>query len=189
MDVRVIVATHRNLDELVKKGAFRQDLYHRIYVFPLLLPPLRERADDIPALVAHFARRWRSRTAGSRSRSRRRRSRSCSATRGPATCANCATWWSGCCCWRTDAVDVGAVRLALPPGTAAGRRRRRRRKRGTLAERADAFEREQILAELKRHNQRMTDTAKALGLERSHLYKKCQELGVDLQALKTDIGG
>ncbi len=55
VNVRVIVATHRNLDELVKKGAFRQDLYHRIYVFPLLLPALRERAEDIPALVAHFA--------------------------------------------------------------------------------------------------------------------------------------
>src|SRR3954471_15149413 len=55
VDVRVVVATHRNLDELVKKGVFRQDLYHRIYVFPLVVPPLRERADDIPALVAHFA--------------------------------------------------------------------------------------------------------------------------------------
>src|SRR5215467_1778313 len=56
VDVRVIVATHRNLEELVKKGQFRQDLFHRLYVFPLLLPPLRERADDIPALIHHFAR-------------------------------------------------------------------------------------------------------------------------------------
>src|SRR5579862_5696632 len=55
VNVRVVVATHRNLDELVKKGSFRQDLYHRIYVFPLVLPPLRERSEDIPALVAHFA--------------------------------------------------------------------------------------------------------------------------------------
>src|ERR1044071_5734257 len=55
VDVRVIVATHRNLDDLVKKGSFRQDLYHRVFVFPLLLPPLRERADDIPALCQHFA--------------------------------------------------------------------------------------------------------------------------------------
>src|SRR5262252_4019692 len=55
VDVRVIVATHRNLDDLVKKGVFRQDLYHRIYVFPLLLPALRERTEDIPALVTHFA--------------------------------------------------------------------------------------------------------------------------------------
>src|SRR5947207_9106563 len=51
VDVRVIVATHRNLDELVKKGVFRQDLYHRIYVFPLLLPALREPPDHLPALA------------------------------------------------------------------------------------------------------------------------------------------
>ena len=48
----------------------------------------------------------------------------------------------------------------------------------------DSFEREQILAELKRQNQRMTDTARALGLERSHLYKKCQALGIDLRAMR-----
>jgi len=57
VDVRVIVATHRNLDELVAKGAFRQDLYHRIYVYPLTLPPLRERTEDIQPLAEHFARR------------------------------------------------------------------------------------------------------------------------------------
>src|SRR5450755_3276239 len=56
VDVRVVVATHRNLDEMVERGAFRQDLYHRIYVYPLAMPPLRERRDDIPALVDHFAR-------------------------------------------------------------------------------------------------------------------------------------
>jgi len=55
---------------------------------------------------------------------------------------------------------------------------------GPLADRVSAFEREQILGELKRHNQRMTDTAKSLGLERSHLYKKCQALGIDLRALR-----
>jgi DNA-binding NtrC family response regulator len=48
----------------------------------------------------------------------------------------------------------------------------------------DAHEREIILAELKKHNYKMTDTARALGLERSHLYKKCQQLGIDLQQLR-----
>src|SRR6266568_3206591 len=56
VDVRVVVATHRNLEALVKQGSFRQDLYHRVYVFPVVLPPLRERLEDIPPLVDHFAR-------------------------------------------------------------------------------------------------------------------------------------
>src|SRR5690242_8466855 len=55
VDVRVIVATHRNLENLVHEGKFRQDLFHRVYVFPLVLPPLRNRREDIPALVQHFA--------------------------------------------------------------------------------------------------------------------------------------
>src|SRR5579862_5167326 len=57
VDVRVVVATHRNLEEQVKNGGFRQDLFHRIYVFPIVLPPLRDRRGDVAALVAHFARR------------------------------------------------------------------------------------------------------------------------------------
>ncbi len=56
---------------------------------------------------------------------------------------------------------------------------------GTLAQRVEEFERETLLAELKRHNHHMTNTAKSLGLERSHLYKKCQQLGIDLRALRS----
>src|SRR5450432_3473692 len=55
VDVRVVVATHRNLDELVRSGVFREDLYHRIYVFPITLPPLRDRREDIRPLTNHFA--------------------------------------------------------------------------------------------------------------------------------------
>ena len=57
VDVRVLVATHRDLPDLVKQGQFREDLFHRVYVFPLALPPLRERPEDIPVLAAHFSRR------------------------------------------------------------------------------------------------------------------------------------
>src|SRR3954466_8307754 len=56
VDVRVIVATHRNLEDLVAEGKFRQDLFHRVYVFPLMLPRLRERREDIPALIDHFSK-------------------------------------------------------------------------------------------------------------------------------------
>jgi DNA-binding NtrC family response regulator len=81
------------------------------------------------------------------------------------------------------AVDRTAVSLALPAGAEAAPAGGAAYV-GSLAQRVDSFEREQILSELKRNNQRMTDTAKALGLERSHLYKKCQALGIDLRAMR-----
>ncbi len=184
VDVRVLVATHRNLDDLVKKGVFRQDLYHRIYVFPLFLPPLRERPGDIAALAAHFAAQvaeqngWKVKqfTADALQE----------LERYP---------WTGnvrelrnvverLLLLADGAVDAAAVHLALPQNGGDPPAATARPFDGPLAERVSSFERDQILAELKRHSQRMTDTAKALGLERSHLYKKCQALGIDLRALR-----
>ena len=63
VDVRIITATNKNLEELISQKKFRDDLYFRINVFPIHLPPLRERSDDIPLLVNSFIRRLRSKTA------------------------------------------------------------------------------------------------------------------------------
>lgn len=54
VDVRVISATHRNLEQMVDKGSFREDLWYRLNVFPIIIPPLRQRPEDIPELVIHF---------------------------------------------------------------------------------------------------------------------------------------
>ncbi|MGB9455827.1 MAG: sigma-54 dependent transcriptional regulator [Bryobacteraceae bacterium] len=182
VDVRVIVATHRNLDELVTKGAFRQDLYHRIYVYPLLLPPLRERTEDIQPLAEHFARQvaeingWKAKPLMPEAIAEMVR------YRWPGNVRELRNVVERLLLLADGPVDAAAARLALPEttdapvaGPSSGH---------TLAQRVDGFERDQILAELKRHGQRMTDTAKALGLERSHLYKKCQALGIDLRALR-----
>jgi DNA-binding NtrC family response regulator len=176
VDVRVIVATHRNLDELVRKGEFRQDLYHRVFVFPIVLPPLRERRDDIRLLVDFFAQAvaeqndWKPREIEPEAYAELER------YSWPGNVRELRNVVERLLLLTDDRVDAATARLALPfdsnPAPVQSGS-------GLLSERMDAHEREIILAELKKHNYKMSDTAKALGLERSHLYKKCQQLGIE----------
>jgi two-component system NtrC family response regulator len=62
VDVRIVAATHRDLEEMIRDGTFRQDLYYRLAVVPLAVPPLRDRRDDIPLLADHFLRTMQQRT-------------------------------------------------------------------------------------------------------------------------------
>jgi DNA-binding NtrC family response regulator len=83
-----------------------------------------------------------------------------------------------------DRVDAATVELALPQGSMAPALTMSGS--GPLSDRVQAFERETILAELKRNLFHITNTAKALDLERSHLYKKCEQLGIDLSAVRKE---
>jgi DNA-binding NtrC family response regulator len=188
VNVRVLVATHRNLEELVKQNAFRRDLFHRVYVFPLALPALRERPEDFPELVEHFARQvaaqngWKEKSFADDAIAELRRYSWPGNVRELRNVVERLVLLAG-----EGAVSGADVRMVLP-GRAAERvggvAVASTESSGTLADRTEAFEREVLLAEIRRHNFHMTNVARALGLERSHLYKKCQQLGIDLQSLR-----
>jgi len=91
VDVRVIAATNKRLEEEIEKGSFRSDLFFRLNVIPFEIPPLRERAEDIPLLIDHFIQRFARAYGKKPKRFDPKRSRPCRAIRGPATCANCET--------------------------------------------------------------------------------------------------
>jgi DNA-binding NtrC family response regulator len=185
VDVRVVVATHRDLEAQVRESKFRQDLFHRVFVFPLRLPPLRERREDIPSLIEHFALQV-------------------SATNGwkpvrfiaDAMTALQEYPWPGnvrelrnaierlMLLATSDEISTETVALALPASVdaavsaSAGT--------GPLADRVRAFEKQTIVAELKRNHYQISNTARALGLERSHLYKKAEQVGIDLKTVKSE---
>src|SRR5260221_645338 len=177
---------HRQLDETCKQGKFCQDIFHRIFVFPIVLPPLRERPEDIPALAAHFAAQivkqnnWKPISFSPE-----------------ALQAMQAHSWPGnirelrnvverlLLFAEGDTVTPATVQAALP-SKAVGDGSVAFSGTGTLADRVEQVERQMIVEEIKRHHQNITHTAKALGLERSHLYKKCQQLGIDLKEMRKE---
>lgn len=171
VDVRVIAATNKNLQNEIAAGRFREDLFYRLNVIPFVVPPLRERREDIPVLARYFIRIFSAEHA-----------------RGPKD-------FSG------DALDVlsdyswpGNVRelrneverlvimvqdptiqphdLSIPNGLATSRA-------STLHEARAQYEKEFILSKLKEHDWNVSQTARTLGLERSYLYRKMKTYGIE----------
>jgi DNA-binding NtrC family response regulator len=186
VDVRVVVATHQDLATQVREGRFRQDLFHRIYVFPILLPPLRDRRDDIPALIQHFGKQiakqnnWKPAQFTSDAIDELRKYSWPGNVRELRNMVERLVLLAV-----NNLVELATVRLALPIGTQNNDNPTLSvNGTGTLAERMDEVERQIIFQELELQQHHITNTAKALGLERSHLYKKCQQLGIDLVSIR-----
>jgi transcriptional regulator with PAS, ATPase and Fis domain len=178
VDVRVLSATNRTLEELVKEGRFRQDLYYRLNVFPLRVPPLRERREDIPLLVSHFLER-----------SNRRLRKQVDGVSARAMAALMAYHWSGnvreleniiqrmMIVAKDPLLDVedlpGEIHHTEPsaPEKAAGLKDMAR-------ESAEAVERQAILDALSQTGGNVTRAAKLLGISRATLQKRMKAYGL-----------
>ena len=189
VDARIIASTNKDLEEEISRGNFREDLFYRLNVIPFFVPPLRDRKEDIPLFARHFLKDLAA-TYGRRPRD----------ITDDAVEALMRYSWPGnvrelrnmverLMLLATDGkVDLATVEMALPKGgnISAVTSSFSSFSSGALAERVDAFEREVILAELKRSHSNVSLAAKSLGLERSHLYKKAEQLGIDLRALRRE---
>ena len=187
VNVRVVVATHRNLEARVREERFRPDLFHRIYVFPLTLPPLRDRREDIPALVQHFAEQvceqnsWKPVPFSSEAME------TLQSYAWPGNIRELRNMVERLMLIASEGeVELSTVLMVLPRNSASGPATSPTAGSGPLSDRVQSFEREVILDELKRSRHNMSLAAKNLGLERSHLYKKAEQLGIDLRALRRE---
>jgi two-component system, NtrC family, nitrogen regulation response regulator NtrX len=182
VSVRVISATNRPLEALLQDGRFREDLLYRINTLSISTPPLRQRPQDVAGLVSHFAaaacqrNHWRLRTFSP----------------GALDLLGQQPWRGNVRELRNvverllilaqgEPIAEDDVRSALPLSApakpAAGMPAN-----GTLKDLVDAFESEVIRERVRQSAGHITNAARSLGLERSHLYKKCKLLGIDMRS-------
>ncbi|MFL6279188.1 MAG: sigma-54-dependent transcriptional regulator [Vicinamibacterales bacterium] len=179
VDVRVIAATNKDLEAEIEKGNFREDLYFRLSVIPIRVPPLRDRREDIPALVRHFAELF------SRDNNRR-----------PQRFTPAAFEYLQRARWKGnvrelkntverliimtpgEVIDVDDLRdiVRLEPKSTSGDNDKERP--GTLREFKESAERTFLVGKLRENNWNISKTAEVIGTPRSNLYKKLEQYGI-----------
>jgi two-component system nitrogen regulation response regulator NtrX len=178
VDVRVIAATNKDLEKEIDKNAFRSDLYFRLNVIPIEVPPLRARGNDVVLLAEHFLRRFAAETATPRKK----------LSAGAATKLR-AYHWPGnvrelrnvierlAILLKNDTIEPEDVQLGtrVPPAPADIAANL------TLREARDEFEKQYILSRLRELAGNVSRTADALGVERSNLYRKLHAYGIRVE--------
>jgi two-component system nitrogen regulation response regulator NtrX len=175
VDVRVIAATNKNLEKEIERGNFREDLFYRLNVIPFTVPPLRERAEDVPVLAAHFLRQF-----------------AAAYGRKPKELTEEALWALASYHWPGNVRELRNLMeriIVLQPQQRIEARhlgldsaRKTPAKPwdgfGSLHEVKEAAERDYILRKLEETGGNVTRASELLGLERSHLYRKMKALGI-----------
>jgi two-component system nitrogen regulation response regulator NtrX len=189
VDVRVIAATNKDLEEAISRGEFREDLFFRLNVIPIVVPPLRERRDDIPRLVQHFAKR----TAEEHNLKPKRFE--------PSTMDALQRYrWRGNIRELRNTVErllimtpadfvraedlpteirgVEVMRAVEAEGASKGQDPAAATGGGTLREFKDASERAYLVQKLRENNWNISRTAELIDTPRSNLYKKLEQYGI-----------
>jgi two-component system nitrogen regulation response regulator NtrX len=179
VDVRVIAATNKDLEAEIEKGTFREDLYFRLSVIPIRVPPLRDRQEDIPALVKHFADIF------SRDNNRR-----------PQRFTQAALEYMQKARWKGNVrelkntverliimtpravVHVDDLRDIVRLEQKASASDNERERPGTLREFKESAERTFLVGKLRENNWNISKTAEVIGTPRSNLYKKLEQYGI-----------
>jgi two-component system nitrogen regulation response regulator NtrX len=183
VDVRVIAATNKDLEAEIEKGNFREDLYFRLSVIPIRVPPLRDRREDIPALVRHFADLF------SRDNNRR-----------PQRFTPAALEYMQKARWKGnvrelkntverliimtpgDTIDVDDLRDVVRIDQKAPAGEAEKERPGTLREFKESAERTFLVGKLRENNWNISKTAEVIGTPRSNLYKKLEQYGISQEA-------
>jgi two-component system nitrogen regulation response regulator NtrX len=191
VDVRVIAATNKNLEEAIERGEFREDLYFRLNVIPIVVPPLRERSDDIPLLVQHFAKRtsdehnlkpkrfdhaamdalqryrWRGNIRELRNTVERL------LIMAPGDVVRLEDLPAEIRSGESSSNKAATTDAAMPPTAEP-----RAAAAGTLREFKDAAERAYLVQKLRETNWNISKTAEIIDTPRSNLYKKLEQYGI-----------
>ena len=176
VDARIIAATNKNLEDEIARGNFREDLFYRLNVIPFVVPPLRERVEDIPILARYFLREF-ALTYGRRQKE----------LSPEAMAALEAHAWPGNVRELKNLIERLVImspdsvieRRHLPSFLFRDEGRRRSiPEPSTLQQARAAYERDFIVRKLEENKGNITRTAESLGLERSHLYRKMKSLGI-----------
>src|ERR1700743_916883 len=184
VDVRVIAATNKDLEEEIARGNFREDLFYRLNVIPFYVPPLRDRKEDIPLLAREFLAELGQEYGRARIEISDTAINQLKTYHWPGNVRELRNVIERVLILNPKAARIEAKHLPMlvqrTDGIAGATSRSGREEFSTLQAAREAYERDYILKELDRTHGNISRAAEALGLERSHLYRKMKTLGIHL---------
>ena len=185
IDVRLIAATQKDLLQEIAEGRFREDLYHRINVVTLPVPALRERSEDIPALVSHFCDIVAKEGGFSKKEFSLHAMEAMISHSWPGNVRELRNFIERVYILTPgEFVDVHDLRFAGLPGAGGGNAAS---ELATFREARAQFEKEYLLQKIQENNGNISRTAEVIGLERSYLHRKIKAFGIEVQKGNEDL--